>query len=211
MKKIILLLSVLFFFVAVNAQKDTAKFRAILRPVQVGNLHLKLDSAIQFVPPTVGPYCPKVLMGGDREFGGHGPEIWANVKLSIEGGNKLVATVYLHARETESDWSETEGTWTKTLYKAPDGWNISGISSGKYSEVHYTSKPGMSAFSPGALRELVGGARGTDVPFQDDGLVTRWNIVGDTMGDDISTDDDPRDDTQVAIQLNPVKLTLRRK
>ena len=58
--------------------------------------------------------------------------------------------------------------------------------------------------------QALGGARGTDVPFKDDGLVTRWNIVGDTGGDDISTDDNPHDDTQVAIQLNPLKIRLAR-
>ena len=210
MKKFISILSIMVFAMAANAQKDSVKkFKPIYRPIRP--MYIKLDSTIQFIPSTVGPYCPTKLLGGDREFGGHGPEIWAWIKLSIEGGNQLFATVYLHARETQSDWSETEGTWKKLLYTAPSGFTISQILSGKNSEVHYVSKPGMSAFSPAALRELLGGASGTDVPFTDDGLVTRWNIVGDTMGDDISTDRNCNDDTQVAIQLNPVKLQLHRK
>lgn len=210
MKKSIFLLAIIAFAFTTNAQNDTLKkIRPLIKPVKL--MPIKLDSAIQFIPATVGPYCPTKLLGGDREFGGHGPEIWASINLTIENGNQLFATVYMHARETQSDWSETEGTWKKLIYTAPSGFNISGITSGKSSEVHYISKPGLGAFSPGALRELLGGATGTDVPFTDDGLVTRWNIVGDTMGDDISTDRNCSDDTQVAVQLNPVKLKLRRK
>lgn len=166
------------------------------------------DSIIQFVPSTIGPYCPKKLLSGDREFGGHGPEIWAWVKLRVVNKRMIYADTYLHARETTSDWSETEGNWSKLIYTAPAGTEIIDIPSGKYSEVHYVSKPGVNAFTPRGLVEAIGGARGTDVPFKDDGLVSRWNIVGDTGGDDISTDDNCNDDTQVAIQLNPVKVKL---
>jgi hypothetical protein len=168
------------------------------------------DSLVQVLPSTIGPYCPKKLLGGDREFGGHGPEVWAWVKITVVNKINIVAEVYMHARETVSDWSETDGTWTKVLYKVPDGYEIANIVSGSYSEVHYVSKPGVNAFSPAGLVTALGGQKGVDVPFKDDGLVARWNIVGDTGGDDISTDDNPNDDTQVAIQLNPIKLNLRR-
>ena len=168
------------------------------------------DTLVQFVPATVGPYAPQKLLGGDREFDGHGPEIWAWIKLKIVDKKYIDAEVYMHARETVSDWSETEGTWTKRLYTAPSGYEITGILSGKYSEVHYISRPGVKSFTPVGLTEAIGGARGVDVPFKDDGLVTRWNIVGDTGGADISDDANPHDDTQVAVQLNPVKLKLKK-
>lgn len=169
-----------------------------------------IDSMVRFVPPTVGPYCPKKLMGGDREFGGHGPEIWAWVKLRIDNKRYLYADIYMHARETVSDWSETEGTWAKLLYTAPAGYEIAELPATKYSEVHYISKPGVSAFSPAGLVQAIGGAKGTDVPFKDDGLVARWNIVGDTGGTDISDDDNCNDDTQVAVQMNPLQIKLKR-
>ncbi len=174
-------------------------------PVVAGSF----DSTVQFVPVTIGPYCPKKLMGGDREFDGHGPEIWAWIKLKIVDKKHIDAELYMHARETVSDWSETEGTWTKRIYTAPRGYEITQINSGRYSEVHYISKPGVNAFSPAGIIQAAGGAKGIDVPFKDDGLVTRWNIAGDTGGPDISDDDNPHDDTQVAVQLNPVKLKLK--
>ncbi|HKO82918.1 MAG TPA: hypothetical protein VJU78_21070 [Chitinophagaceae bacterium] len=168
------------------------------------------DSIVQFMPSTIGPYCPKKLLGGDREFGGHGPEIYAWIKINILNKRSIETEVFMHARETVSDWSETQGTWKKILYTAPAGYEITGIVSGKYSEVKYISRPGVNAFSPAGLVQALGDARGTNVPFKDDGLVTRWNITGDTGGDDISTDDDPHDDTQVAIQLNPVSVKLKK-
>lgn len=169
------------------------------------------DSLVTYIPTTVGPYCPKKLLGGDREFDGHGPEIWSWITLSIINKNTIVADVYMHARETQSDWSETEGTWRKVLYTAPPGYDIVEIVSGKHSEVHYISKPGMPSFTPRGLLNEIGGQKGNDVPFKDDGLVTRWNIVGDTSGPDISDDDNCNDDTQVAIQLNPMLIKLRSK
>ncbi|MDP4264842.1 MAG: hypothetical protein Q8941_20105 [Bacteroidota bacterium] len=176
------------------------------------DLKITPDTTVQYIPSTIGPYCPKKLLGGDRDFGGHGPEIWASINLRIVSGNAVYADVYMHARETESDWSETEGNWSKLVYTAPAGYTITGIISGMTSEVHYVSKPGANAFSPaGVLQAMTGGAKGTDVPFKDDGLVARWNIVGDTGGDDISTDDNCNDDTQVAIQLNPMKVKLHKK
>lgn len=169
------------------------------------------DSVVQFIPSTVGPFCPKELLGGDREFGGHGPEIFTWIKLNIVNGRTIEADVFMHARETVADWSETQGTWKKVLYTAPAGYEIVGIESGKYSEVKYISRPGVNSFSPAGLVQLLGNVRSETIPFKDDGLVTRWHITGDTGGDDISTDNNCNDDAQVAIQLNPVKVRLRKQ
>jgi len=172
--------------------------------------NLEKDTVVQYMPSTIGPYCPTKLLGGDREFDGHGPEIWAWIKLKIVDKKYIDATVYMHARETTHDWSETEGTWTKRIYTAPAGYEIKAIESGTYSEVHYVSRAGVSSFTPQGLMQAIGDARGADVPFKDDGLVRRWHIVGDTAGDDISTDDNPHGDTSVAVQLNAMKIRLTR-
>ena len=215
MKKISLLLIQAGILVTLYAQEvagDKIIGEKIIGEKNQGTTQPKTttDTVIQMVPSTVGPYAPKKLLGGDREFDGHGPEIWAWVKLKIVDMKYIDAEVYMHARETVSDWSETEGTWTKRIYTAPAGYEILDILSGKYSEVHYVSKPGVRSFTPAGLTEAIGGARGVNVPFKDDGLVTRWNIVGDTGGSDISEDDNPHDDTQVTIQLNPMKIKLKK-
>jgi hypothetical protein len=155
MKKLSFRLSITMLFVLFFA----AGFRAIaqlpvdklrVKPVLV----TKQDTVVQFMPSTIGPWCPVKLLGGDREFGGHGPEIWAWIKLKIVNKKYIDADVYLHARETVSDWSETEGTWTIRIYSTPAGYEISNIESGTYSEVHYVSRPGLNAFSPAGLTLL---------------------------------------------------------
>jgi hypothetical protein len=202
MKKIFALFVTLAFAVTIVAQQPV-----VVPPATAAGA---TDSLVQFMPSTVGPYCPKRLLGGDREFGGHGPEIYAWVKLNIVNKRTVEAEVFMHARETVADWSETQGNWKKVLYTAPAGYEITAIVSGKYSEVKYVSRPGVNAFSPAGLVQALGNIRSGNVPFKDDGLVTRWNIIGDTGGDDISTDDNCNDDAQVAIQLNPVKIKLRK-
>jgi hypothetical protein len=209
MKQICFLFSLILLTNLVTAQNRPVTPAEKLRLNTV--LVTKKDTTVQVMPSTIGPYCPSKLLGGDREFGGHGPEIWAWIKLKIVNKKYIDADVYMHARETTSDWSETDGAWTKRIYTAPSGYEISKIESGTYSEVHYVSKPGVNAFSPAGLAQALGGARGNDVPFKDDGLVRRWNIVGDTGGNDISDDDNPHDDTQVAIQLNTMKIILVRR
>ena len=206
MKKIFFLL--ILFALVNNLQAQTPLPNKPLAAPK--NMALKSgDSVIQFVPVTVGPFCPNELMGGDREFDGHGPEVWAWIRLKIVQKKYIDAEVYMHARETVSDWSETEGTWTKRLYTAPTGYEIIEIQTGKASEVHYVSKPGVSSFSPTGWYRQSAVQEEHNVPFKDDGLVTRWNILGDTGGSDISDDTNCNDDTQVAVQLNPVKLKLR--
>jgi hypothetical protein len=209
MKNFIFLIMLPFLLLAV-ANEKTAYTKTEKINVPVYKTSPQVDSIIRFIPTTIGPYCPSKLLAGDREFGGHGPEIWSWIDLKIENKNVIVSTVYMHARETVSDWSETEGSWIKTIYTAPRGFEIAEIMSGVHSEVHYISRPGKSSFSPSGMLAAVGGQGGIDVPFKDDGLVTRWNIVGDTGGPDISDDNNCNDDTQVAIQLNPIKVKLRK-
>ena len=85
---------------------------------------------------------PTELVRGDREFGGNGPRIKSNVTLSVTGDKRrILATVYFNARETKSDWSETRGTWTRTVYTAPSTRRIESILGGSYSSVDFVSKP----------------------------------------------------------------------
>lgn len=93
---------------------------------------------------------PFELVHGDREFGGNGPRIKSNVTLSVTGDKRrILATVDFNARETKSDWSETRGSWTKTVYYAPKGKKIESIVGGSYSKVDFVSKPaGFQLFGP---------------------------------------------------------------
>ena len=74
MKKIFSLFIVLMFATITVAQQPITASATTINA---------MDSLVQFMPSTVGPFCPKRLLGGDREFAGHGPEIYAWIKLNI--------------------------------------------------------------------------------------------------------------------------------
>lgn len=85
--------------------------------------------------------APSRLLRGDREFDGHGPAVKSNVRLRIgDGGQSLYADIYIHAKETKRDWSETEGRWTRKVWQAPRGQRITKIVSDNFSETSFISK-----------------------------------------------------------------------
>jgi len=205
---------------------------------------------------------PSQLLGGDREFDGHGPDVKATTKLRIgDGGRALYADIYFHAKETTHDWSETEGRWSRKVWDAPTGQTIKRILSDDYSETNFRSQPGgFQLFAPSEdwldvvdwVIEIVklftdeNEEGEIDIPEGDVGdnlpcdtveqcrdlfkrgllavsnenyvhvepaergnLVSTFMIVGDTGGDDISDDNNPKDDTRIAaIAFNPVRLDL---
>ncbi|MEZ5040128.1 MAG: hypothetical protein R2828_09555 [Saprospiraceae bacterium] len=84
--------------------------------------------------------CPKDLLRGDREFGGHGPRVKCEVTLKIgDAGRALYADIYFWAQETTSDWSTTERRWSKKVYDAPYGKTITAINSDKASRTQFVS------------------------------------------------------------------------
>jgi hypothetical protein len=89
-------------------------------------------------PATVSWNPPHIA--GDTEFNGHGPSVTARVTLSIHGsgaGNSVIASVYMDARETQSDWTEAAGTTVRTLYTAPPDKKIEKIIGPLVSSYHY--------------------------------------------------------------------------
>ncbi|MCC5626048.1 hypothetical protein [Nostoc sp. CHAB 5715] len=104
--------------------------------------------------------APSKLLRGDREFDGHGPAVKSNVRLRIgDRGQSLYADIYIHAKETKSDWSETEGKWTRKVWQAPKGKRITKIVSDNFSETSFISKKAGSQFlGPGADFKKFAGA-----------------------------------------------------
>lgn len=93
------------------------------------------------------PLVPSQVLGGDREFDGHGPDIKTTAKLRIgDNGRALYADIYFHAKETTRDWSETEGRWSRKVWDAPAGQTIKRILSDDYSETNFRSEPGGAQF-----------------------------------------------------------------
>ncbi|MEY4510198.1 MAG: hypothetical protein RLZZ450_2320 [Pseudomonadota bacterium] len=156
---------------------------------------------ITVAPPATDFFCPSAVLAGDREFDGHGPELWADAQLRIAPNGAAVADLSLRARETVSDWSETRGSWQVVL--SPPGRRVAEILSATRSETHVISTPaGFQILGPGANPNL------SAVPPVTGDLVRAFEIVGDTGGPDISDDNNCNDDTRMRVVFNPVRLRL---
>lgn len=73
-----------------------------------------------------GPYCATLLLDGDGDFDGHGPEVRLMLDFSASG-DSLMFHFFVEARETESDWTKARGWGDSLLYYAPEGWTISAV------------------------------------------------------------------------------------
>lgn len=166
------------------------------------------EAVVNIAPVQLGPFCPKKLVAGDRDFAGHGPEIWASVEITYTR-SAVVAILKYRAKETGGDNSETSGTTLQILYNVPanTGTYITGVKGGKKAEVHFISKSPVTTFTPGSLARTLN-VNGLSVVDKNDGVVNKWEIYGDTNGPDISNDDNCDDDTRILVLLNPLQVTL---
>lgn len=140
-----------------------------------------VQQPITYTPPAVR---------GDHEFDGNGPDIDASVTLSVQGSgaeNRVVATIYMDARETKSDWTEAQGSKTVTLYTAPPGMKIEKIVGGPVSTYHYRDT--------NHTIDRFGGGAGEPV--------SQWEFMGDG-----TTSQDAGGDTHVTVHLNPLRVVL---
>lgn len=73
---------------------------------------------------------------GDKEYDGHGPEVWATARL-VNDGTHIKLRLWMKARETRSDWTTAEGERVESYYTAPSGWRIESIEGNAESSAHY--------------------------------------------------------------------------
>jgi hypothetical protein len=66
---------------------------------------------------------------------------------------------------------------------------------------------GVNKFKPGSLASALS-MNASSVSDKNDGLVSSWEIYGDTNGPDISDDDDFTDDTRITVVLNTIRVKL---
>lgn len=127
-------------------------------------------SRVVAVDPRLQTFVPSHVPPGDTDFGGHGPKINASVTLSHDAAS-LRAAIYMHARETRSDWTTAMGTKTITLFRPEPGWRIDGVRGTRHTHHTYTdSDHDEDAFS-----------------FAEDGPVRHMTFVGDTSGSEAGT------------------------
>lgn len=63
---------------------------------------------------------------GDKEYDGHGPDIWSRVEW-LNLTSSIDVSTYMKAKETKSDWTTAEGSKTIAYYTPPAGWKIKRI------------------------------------------------------------------------------------
>lgn len=155
-------------------------------------------------PAAIGPFCPKALLAGDREFGGNGPEMWVRASVAVTADEALELTVSLRARETAHDWSETSGTWTRRL--TPPEMKVKRILSGTRSEAYWVDDVPAPVETLASLRDW----HYSPVAPETGTLVRTFDLRGDTPGGDISEDDNCSNDTAVRLIFNEMQLEVYR-
>lgn len=133
-------------------------------------------------------FIPPWTDGGDREFAGHGPRVNVFTWLDVQDRNELWAHVWMRARETESDWTEAEGTADYLVFRDSNVSDIYRIMSDTISAASYTDDN-----------------HADDVLQQSEAeLVNNFVCVGDTGGDEAGIR------TSVTVHFNPVTLDVER-
>lgn len=90
---------------------------------------------------------PSNLIGGDREFDGHGPEVKITVWLEMSSdGHEILANVDFWAKETTPDWSEVHETFVVPVYRTPADERILRVVNGDPSVIEFVSRPGGFQF-----------------------------------------------------------------
>ncbi len=146
---------------------------------------------IVFQPKSIMRLAPDHV-AGDREFGGNGPDVEARVKIFIDENDrsKIVAHLYLKAKETRSNWTEAIGHWYRTIYRAPRGYEFSKILSDDFSQANYRD------YDHDIDRPKI--TRGS--------LVKSFEIMGDTPGNDVGNN--TSDDVFMNVHFNIVKVNI---
>ncbi|MEX0955477.1 MAG: hypothetical protein WDZ83_09725 [Rhizobiaceae bacterium] len=159
------------------------------------------------------PIVPQAVLRGDREFDGNGPVIVVGVALSVErNGRAIFAAVEMSAREIGGDGSHTAIGPLRFLvwrWHPSDGARfVERINSETIATIRHTSGAGC-VFGCAFIGPAEDGALIVTVRGRDGGLIRDIRLLGDTAGDDISTDNNPHGDTSIRrIRFNTVDVTF---
>jgi microsomal dipeptidase-like Zn-dependent dipeptidase len=159
--------------------------------------------------PAEGMLCP-LLSKGDREFGGHGPEVNCTVTLRITpDGLGVDAMIEMIAKETSGGDTEAKGFWTRRVYNAPGGTKIAKVNGDSKSTATFVSGGAGSEF--GICNEgLVYSSDAGQIRITGS-IIKSIVMVGDTGGPDVTANpSDCRCDTKISkITFNPISVTVK--
>jgi hypothetical protein len=169
----------------VMLDKDSDKIILKCGDVELSTVPVIQGTTDYTIPETTLPQYYPPLVEGDREFDGNGPHVIVNVDLVVSAA-AIECTLYMRARETQSDWSTAEGSQRTLIYEAPPGYYIKDVLIPTSDSLDYTdSNHSMDYFARGAS-----------------GLVKSYTAYGDRSGDDIEVY------TSVTVELNQIPIVL---
>lgn len=93
--------------------------------------------------PPYTPVTPKEfwynppLIRGDAEFSGNGPTVHAQVQL-VNLGDRVIAWVYMNARETETWGTTADGAMAFTIFTPPGGYQVLALNADPRTTFDYT-------------------------------------------------------------------------
>jgi len=170
--------------------------------------NIKTDQEKTFTMSSEGPLCP-LLVKGDREFGGHGPDINVTVtlKLAVDGAG-VDAVIKMTAKETAGGDTEAGGTWTRRVYTAPGGSRVLKINGETTSKAHVLSGGAGSEF--GSCNEGLVYDSGKGQVKITGNIIKSIIVTGDTGGPDVTAvANDCHCDTGIKkLTFNPVTVTI---
>lgn len=152
------------------------------------------------------PLVPTGNPRGDREFGGNGPRITIRITLGrSRSGRAIIADVRMTAVELGGDRSTAVGRFRRTVWRSSprQPWRITRLFPPRSTSITHVSRRGRDP-----MRAQPGGKSLGTLRMEDGGYVVRVrprggsfveyiDLLGDTSGDDISTDSNGHGDTSI--------------
>lgn len=158
-----------------------------------------LQPSATTIQATIGErmfYPPHV--GGDREFDGHGPDVFHRIQIFVE--NKRIWTrITMTAIETKKDWTKADGYKDFDLYFPPAGQSIVGCDT-----VPVSVGGGAFYDYPIGDRYLYTDSNKLEdcFPIGEQGPIRRICCMGDASGDDAGIK------TYMKVEFNAFKIRL---
>lgn len=134
------------------------------------------------IPNPTPKFIPSLLLGGDTEFGGHGPRVNVSASISVQNQSEIWARIWMHAKETKADWTEVSGSTNFMIHR--NDRPIVEIVSPTFSQASYTDTNHDD----------------DELTFGADALVERFVCTGDTGGNEAGTK------TGVIVHFNPIVI-----
>jgi hypothetical protein len=118
----------------------------------------RIPSVLRFIPPWVS--------GGDREFGGHGPDVRVDANLLV-APHTIDVELAMTAQETEWNWTRARGAVVRRLYTAQPGRCIQSVTAGRFDTLQYRDTDHTADIFLGKTSNS---------------FIQRYDVVGDTNG-----------------------------